>query len=262
MARSRRLAIGLEDRYQIITFYEFKDLAAVAPLAEIRDSLRAFMKVGAIKGTIILGEEGFNSTVAGEPDAIRRFIDAAERVLDTQLRFKSSFNEVMPFRRVDVKIKPEIVTLKQPVDMSLGSGTHVAPKDWNALITDPDVLLLDTRNDYEFQNGTFQNAINPKTEKFSDLPAFVAENLDPAKHKKIAVFCTGGIRCEKFAPYLMKLGFEDVYQLDGGVLKYLEETSADESLWEGECFVFDDRITVDRMLRKGIGPDYSQGEKD
>jgi UPF0176 protein len=252
----------LEHRYQIITFYEFKDLAAVAPLAEIRDSLRAVMKAGTIKGTIILGEEGFNSTVAGEPDAISSFVPAVERILDTKLRFKSSFNEVMPFRRVDVKVKPEIVTLKQPVDISLGSGTHVEPKDWNAVISDPDVFLLDTRNDYEFQNGTFRCAINPKTEKFSDLPAFVAENLDPEKHKKVAVFCTGGIRCEKFAPYLVRLGFENVYQLEGGILKYLEEMPAEESLWEGECFVFDDRITVDQTLSKGIGRDYSQGEKD
>lgn len=252
----------MESKYQIITFYEFKDLAAVAPLVDIRDALRARMKENNVKGTIILSDEGYNSTVAGAPDAIAVFVREAERILETRLKFKSSFNDVMPFRRVDVKIKPEIVTLKRPVDISLGTGTHVDPKDWNALISDPDVLVLDTRNHYEFRSGTFRNAIDPNTKKFSDLPSFVAANLDPEKHKKVAMFCTGGIRCEKFAPYLVGLGFENVYQLEGGILKYLEETRAEESLWVGECFVFDDRVTVDQRLKKGSGPDHSQGADD
>lgn len=252
----------MERKYQIITFYQFKNLAAVAPLVDIRDRLRALMRELGINGTVILGEEGFNSSVAGDPNAVEEFVEKAGRILGTRLKVKSSFNHAMPFRRVDVKIKPEIVTLKQPVDISLGTGTHVESKNWNRIISDPEVFVLDTRNDYEFQNGTFRNAVNPKTTKFSELPTFVSENLDPDKHKKIAMFCTGGIRCEKFAPYLVGLGFEEVYQLEGGILKYLEETSADESLWEGECFVFDDRITVDEDLRKGTGPDYSQGERD
>lgn len=251
----------MANRFQIITFYEFKDLAAAAPIVEIRDSLRGLMKANAIKGTIILSEEGFNATVAGGPDAITKFVSEAERTLGTRLKYKSSFNDSMPFRRVDVKIKPEIVTLKQPVDISLGTGTHVKPADWNSVISDPEVFVLDTRNDYEFKNGTFRNAVNPTTEKFSELPVFVSENLDPEKHKKVAMFCTGGIRCEKFAPYMVKLGFENVYQLEGGILKYLEEMPADESLWAGECFVFDDRRTVDEKLEKGTGPDYSQLKK-
>jgi UPF0176 protein len=251
----------LERKYQIITFYEFKDLPAIRPLVEIRDALRLMMKTLGVKGTIIIGDEGFNSTVAGEAEAISAFIGRAEELLQTTLRVKSSFGDALPFRRADVKIKPEIVTLKRPVDISLGTGTHVNPTDWNTLISEPGVVVLDTRNDYEFRSGTFRNAVNPETEKFSDLPAFVSKSLDPEVHKKVAMFCTGGIRCEKFAPYLVELGFEEVYQLEGGILRYLEETPTDKSLWEGECFVFDDRVTVDENLKRGTCPDLSQGEK-
>ena len=156
-----------------------------------------------------------------------------------------------------VRIKPEIVTLKLRVEIEKGIGTHVSPRRFNEILRDEEVLLLDTRNDYECQVGTFKNAVNPRTEKFSDLPRFVAENLDPKKHKKVAMFCTGGIRCEKFAPLMKQLGFENVYQLEGGILKYLEEIPEPESLWEGECFVFDERISVDGNLRKGNAADLS-----
>lgn len=244
--------------YQIITFYEFKELEEVGELPAIRDSLKSLMAENSIKGTIILAAEGFNSTVCGRPGDIETFAAAAEHVLETKLRYKSSFHAETPFRKIDVKIKPEIVTLKRPVDIAKGEGTHVRPREWNSIISDPDVVVLDTRNDYEFRNGTFRSAINPRTEKFSELPSFVADNLDPEKHTKIAMFCTGGIRCEKFAPYMKELGFREVYQLEGGILKYLEEIPKDEQLWEGECFVFDERRTVDESLRKGTGPDYSQ----
>ena len=150
------------------------------------------------------------------------------------------------------------MTLKKSVDVSKGEGTHVGATEWNELISDPEVVVIDTRNDYEFRNGTFKRAINPETEKFSDLPKFVAENLDPNVHQKVAMFCTGGIRCEKFVPYVKALGFKEVFQLDGGILRYLEEVPKEASLFEGECFVFDGRRTVDETLRKGIGPDYSQ----
>jgi UPF0176 protein len=249
-----------QERYQIITFYEFKDLGTGAELTLLRITLRDAMKHHFLKGTIIIASEGFNSTLCGEPDAVNGFVAEAEQILNTKIHYKSSFHDRMPFRRVDVKVKSEIVTLKKPVDVSLGTGTHVKPSDWNAVISDPEMFVLDTRNDYEFRNGTFRNAVNPATEKFSELPGFVAENLDPEVHKKVAMFCTGGIRCEKFAPYLVRLGFENVYQLEGGILKYLEEVPAQNSLWEGECFVFDDRITVDENLEKGIGPDFSQEE--
>ena len=247
-------------QFQIITFYEFKRFST-EELPELRASLRNAMAENSIKGTVILAEEGFNSTVCGEPDRLSLFVSAAEKILDTKLDFKASYHDACPFRKIDVKIKPEIVTLKKPVDISKGEGTHVKPENWNEIIADPSVVVIDTRNDYEFQNGTFRRAINPATEKFSDLPRFVEEQLDPEKHDKVAMFCTGGIRCEKFAPYIKGLGFKEVFQLDGGILRYLEEVPADESLFEGECFVFDDRRTVDENLKKGVGPDYSQTTK-
>ncbi|HEX6124022.1 MAG TPA: rhodanese-like domain-containing protein [Pyrinomonadaceae bacterium] len=243
--------------FQIITFYEFKPFSAER-LNELRDELRTVMRLDSIKGTIILAEEGFNATVCGEPIHIRSFVTRAEHILETRLRFKSSFHHATPFRKVDVKIKPEIVTLKREVNISNGEGTHVDARKWNQILSDPSVTILDARNDYEFRNGTFKGAVNPGTEKFSELPDFVAEKLDPKRHEKIAMFCTGGIRCEKFAPYMKQMGFKEVFQLEGGILRYLEEMPEDESLWEGECFVFDQRITVDDKLRKGSTPDYSQ----
>lgn len=242
------------DEIQIITFYEFKKLARIDLL---KSSLTGMMHSLGVRGTILLAEEGFNSTVCGTRDAICSFIPAAESILETKLVYKSSYNEVMPHRKIDVRIRPEIVTLKKPVDIELGKGTHVSSKQWNEVISADDTVILDTRNDYEYRNGTFRGAINPVIGKFSDLPGFVERNLDPKKHKSVAMFCTGGIRCEKFAPYMKQLGFENVYQLDGGILKYLEQTPPEDSLWEGECFIFDDRRTLDENLRQGSGPDYS-----
>lgn len=249
-------------RFQIITFYEFKDLVKVAALAVIKERLKTAMLETDVRGTVILAKEGFNSSVCGMPEQIGEFIARLEEILETKLVYKSSFFENAPLRKIDVKIKPEIVTLRKKVDISMGKGTHVKPRDWNRIISDAETVVLDVRNDYEHRNGTFRGAINPGTEKFSDLPAFVAEELDPAKHKRVAMFCTGGIRCEKFAPYLKQLGFEEVFQLEGGILKYLEETSIEETLWQGECFVFDERVTVDETLEKGVGLDYSQRHKD
>ncbi|HVF46427.1 MAG TPA: rhodanese-like domain-containing protein [Pyrinomonadaceae bacterium] len=244
--------------FQIIAFYEFKDLTAIGELTSMRGQLKdAFVATGA-RGTIIIAVEGYNGMVCGTQDQIKDFIARIERVLHTHLSFKSSFHETAPFRKIDVKIKPEIVTLKQPVNIELGAGTHVPAQEWNEIISDPGTLVLDARNDYEYQSGTFRGAINPGVTKFSDLPAFVAENLDPEEHKRVAMFCTGGIRCEKFAPYLKQIGFEEVYQLEGGILKYLEEARPSETLWQGECFVFDERITVSADLRKGTQSDLSQ----
>ena len=242
--------------FQIITFYQFRTFAQ-DDLALLRALMRDAMKDHEVKGTVIFAEEGFNATVSADPVNMGRFIPLAERLLDAKLDYKSSFHTDAPFRKIDVKIKPEIVTLKRPVDISKGEGTHVSPAQWNEIISDPSVVVLDTRNDYEYKNGTFPRALNPSTEKFSDLPDYVEANLDPVRHPKVAMFCTGGIRCEKFAPYMKERGFE-VFQLQGGVLRYLEETSGEESMWKGECFVFDDRRTIDEKLRKGSGPDYSQ----
>jgi UPF0176 protein len=247
---------------QIIAFYEFKDMAALGELAELKAELKDIcMNVG-VRGTIILANEGYNGMVCGAPAQVADFVSRAEALLDTTLSAKSSFHEKAPFRKIDIKIKPEIVTLKKAVDISLGTGTHVDAREWNRLLADPETLVLDARNDYEYQAGSFKGALNPGVRKFSDLPAYVAEHLDPQQHRRVAMFCTGGIRCEKFAPYMKQAGFEEVFQLDGGILRYLESTPADENLWEGECFVFDERITIDKDLNKGKAPDYSQRHAD
>ncbi len=243
---------------QIIAFYEFKDMADIGPLPEVRAALKQAVIDKNVRGTIIIANEGYNGMICGQTNAVREFINAIEAILRTTLAYKSSFHKTAPFRKIDVKIKPEIVTLKRPVDISLGKGTHVKPAEWNALISDPETVVLDTRNDYEYKTGTFRGAVNPDVSKFSDLPEFVEKNFDPDKHKRIAMFCTGGIRCEKFAPYMKQLGFAEVFQLEGGILKYLEETSSEGTMWEGECFVFDERITVDANLNKGTGADHSQ----
>ena len=245
----------MSDDIEIISFYEFRPMNG---LDEIKLALKAAMREYVVRGTIILAEEGFNGMICGTSAAIADFLAAFEKVLDGRIVVKSSFHTAAPFRKIDVKIKPEIVTLKREVDMSLAAGTHVDAKEWNELIADPATLVLDARNDYEYRTGTFRGAVNPQTRKFSELPDFVAENLDPERHQRVAMFCTGGIRCEKFAPYLKQVGFREVYQLEGGILKYLEKVAADESLWEGECFVFDERVTVDHDLKKGGQPDHSQ----
>jgi UPF0176 protein len=248
----------MSNRFQVISFYEFTPLGSADVLLRLKAELREALLKHNVFGTIIIAEEGFNANLCGPPDQIGQFIQQIESLLETRIEPKTSFSERSPFRKHEVRIKPEIVTLKQAVDSSLGAGTHVDPKDWNEIISDPEVLVLDTRNDYEFRSGTFRNAVNPETTKFSELPRFVEEKLDPAQHKKIAMFCTGGIRCEKFVPFMKERGFSEVFQLRGGILKYLEEIPADQRLWEGECFVFDERITLNEMLEKGSSPDLSQ----
>ncbi len=238
--------------FQIITFYEFKRLEN---LPELKQILKSEMDEHNIRGTILIAAEGFNATIAGLTVDIARFIKAAERIFESQLKYKSSFHSERPFLKAKVRIKREIVALRHAVKIEKGIGTHVSAQEWNDIIADEETIVLDARNDYEVKIGTFRGAINPKTEKFSDLPAFVRENFDPQKHKKIAAFCTGGIRCEKFAPLLVEMGFENVYQLDGGILKYLEDVSPESSLWQGECFVFDDRIAVDHQLNAGQSAD-------
>ena len=246
-------------QFKIAAFYKFVDLSRV-DLPALRDRIRKAMQEQDVIGTVILAGEGINSTVCARENDIDRFVIEISKLLCTDLNPKYSYTDTPPFRKIDVKIKPEIVTLKKEVDIDLGQGTHVAPHAWNEIISDPEVIVLDTRNDYEFHTGTFERAINPGTEKFSELPEYVAENLDPAKHKKVAMFCTGGIRCEKFAPYMRSLGFENVYQLEGGILKYLEEVPPSEQRWKGECYVFDTRVTVDNSLKPGNSSDLSQGE--
>ncbi|GAB6069326.1 rhodanese-related sulfurtransferase [Thiomicrorhabdus hydrogeniphila] len=215
--------------------------------------LLSFMHAYNVRGTLLLAHEGINGTVAGsraDIDALLDFLQKDERLAN--ISFKESFVDEMPFLRTRVKLKKEIVTMGvEGIDPKRSVGTYVKPKDWNALISDPDVVLVDTRNDYEVQVGTFKNALNPNTESFRQFPKYVKDNLDPSKNKKVAMFCTGGIRCEKSTAYLKEQGFEEVYHLEGGILKYLEEVPEQDTLWEGECFVFDERVTVNHALEKG-----------
>ncbi|MGI8466908.1 MAG: rhodanese-related sulfurtransferase [Pyrinomonadaceae bacterium] len=237
-----------ETNIQIITFYQFKRLEN---LSEIKTILKSAMDEFSALGTIIIAGEGFNATVAGLPPDIEKFVEILETIFETELIYKSSFHTERPFLKAKVRIKNEIVSLRRMVKIERGIGTHAKSADWNEIISDENTIILDARNDYEIEAGTFKGAINPNIEKFSDLPKFIEENFSSEKHRRIAMFCTGGIRCEKFAPFLKEKGFENVYQLEGGILKYLEETPETESLWEGECFVFDDRIAVDKTLRRG-----------
>ena len=220
---------------------------------EIKTPLLNVMEKNDVKGTLLLALEGINGTIAGSKtgiDNVLAFINADERL--SGVSFKCSYHQENPFQRTKVKLKKEIVTMGvEGIDPNLTVGTYVKPKDWNALISDPEVLLIDTRNDYEIEIGTFENAVNPNTETFREFPEYVAKNLDKTKHKKVAMFCTGGIRCEKSTAYLKEQGFEDVYHLEGGVLKYLEEVPEQDTMWQGECFVFDGRVAVNHDLERG-----------
>lgn len=230
--------------YKFVTLDNFR---------EIRDPLLDFCSANDIMGTLLLASEGINGTVSGprhSVDALLKYLRRDDRLAD--LEFKESYDGAQPFYRMKVKLKKEIVTMGvEGIDPNQVVGTYVEPKDWNDLISDPEVTLVDTRNDYEFDIGTFEHAINPNTETFREFPAYVAEHLDPGKNKKVAMFCTGGIRCEKSTAYLKEQGFEEVYHLKGGILKYLEEVPKEQSLWKGECFVFDNRVAVNHNLEKG-----------
>ena len=220
---------------------------------EIQGPLRIFLDSLNIRGTLLLAKEGVNGTIAGDNDSIMKSLDYLqkdERLVG--LEYKFSYSEKPPFKRLKVKLKKEIVTLGvSDIDPIFSSGTYVKPADWNELINDPDVVLIDTRNNYEFEIGSFKGSINPNTETFREFPAYTKNNLEKYRDKKIAMFCTGGIRCEKSTAYLKSKGFKNVFHLQGGILKYLEEVKEDESLWEGECFVFDDRVAVKHNLELG-----------
>ncbi|MGZ8188957.1 MAG: oxygen-dependent tRNA uridine(34) hydroxylase TrhO [Methylosarcina sp.] len=237
-------------RIIVCAMYKFVSLNNFQAL---RQPLLKVMEENGIRGTLLLAGEGINGTVAGSRegiDALLKWLKNDSRLAN--IDYKESFAEALPFNRPKVKLKKEIVTLGiEGIDPNRVVGTYVSADDWNALIADPEVLLIDTRNDYEYRVGTFKNAVNPKTESFRDFPDYVKENLDPEKHKKVAMFCTGGIRCEKSTAFLKEQGFEEVYHLKGGILKYLEEVPEQETLWQGECFVFDERVTVNHQLQKG-----------
>ncbi len=210
-----------------------------------------------IKGTLLLAEEGINGTIAGLPDDIHQILNflRTNPLFENKfsdLEHKESYADEHPFYRMKVKLKKEIVTLGVAgVSPTNKVGTYVKPEDWNALISDPEVFLIDTRNDYEVDIGTFKGAIDPKTTTFREFPNYIAQHFDKTKHKKVAMFCTGGIRCEKASSYMMDQGFEEVFHLQGGILKYLETVPETESMWQGECFVFDQRVAVKHNLAVG-----------
>jgi UPF0176 protein len=236
--------------FVVAALYKFTTLN---DYVDLRDKVLAQLKRDDIRGTLLLAEEGINGTIAGTKQSVEAFLDwlqADHRFAG--IDYKLSYHSAPPFHRTKVKLKKEIVTMGiDGIDPNDVVGTYVEPKDWNALLNDPDTIVIDTRNEYEYGIGSFENAINPHTETFREFPAYVEKNLDPTKHKKVAMFCTGGIRCEKASAYMKQQGFEEVYHLKGGVLKYLEHIDNENSLWNGECFVFDDRVAVDQNLDKG-----------
>jgi UPF0176 protein len=233
---------------KIAAFYQFSPLS---DLPALQDALLGRLNDLGIKGSVLLAHEGINGTIAGEAEKLDTALSSISNITGcSALHPKFSFSNDMPFRRMKVRLKKEIVTIG-PVKANPNEkvGTYVSAQDWNALIDDPDVILIDTRNSYEFKVGSFKGAIDPGTESFGEFPEFVRQSLGNAKHKKIAMFCTGGIRCEKASSFMLNEGFTEVYHLKGGILKYLEDVRPEESLWNGACFVFDERVAVGHQLK-------------
>ncbi len=240
--------------YLTIAFYQFITLDNKN---SIQEKIQIFCGVNNIKGTILLADEGINGTISGRENNIRNFLQFVKKEsflsgIFSQLEHKESWATKNPFYRMKVRLKKEIVALGvDGVSPTKKVGKYVKPEDWNNLISDPNTIIIDTRNNYEVDIGTFKNAINPNIATFRELPNFVENNLKPKTRKKIAMFCTGGIRCEKATSLMIEKGFQDVYHLKGGILKYLETIDKDKSLWEGECFVFDERVAVTHGLNEG-----------
>ncbi|USQ13937.1 rhodanese-related sulfurtransferase [Legionella lytica] len=233
----------------IASFYKF---VPINDYESMRKLLLSQMIAHKIKGTIILAAEGINGSFAGSREEIDRFYQHIRQ--DTRLadlRFKETIDKENPFEKAKIKLRKEIVAMGiNNVDPLKTVGTYLSPEEWNVLIQDPEVILIDTRNDYEYDLGTFKNAINPNTENFRNFPEYVEQQLLDKKDKKIAMFCTGGVRCEKSTAYLKDLGFPEVYHLQDGILHYIETMPKEKSLWEGQCFVFDNRMAVDEDLAR------------
>jgi UPF0176 protein len=227
----------------IAAFYRF--LALEAPAA-LRDELRVTFAATDLRGTTLIAPEGINGTMAGSTETIEHLLSVlAERTGLSRSEVKFSTAEAAPFRRLKFKLKREIITFRNATVDPARPGQYVDPDHWNALLADPEVLLLDTRNTYETAIGTFAGAVTPPLDTFSDFSDYVSDNLDPAKHRKVAMFCTGGIRCEKASAYMLQQGFPEVYHLKGGILKYLELVPEETSQWQGACYIFDERVSVD-----------------
>jgi UPF0176 protein len=239
--------------HRVAAFYQF---AALPDFRELREPLRAVCAGLKLKGSVLLAHEGINGTLAGQPEAIAALVEELQcgalfRGRLDNLELKFSHAAAMPFQRLKIRLKKEIVTLSDShTDPTRQVGVYVDPTDWNALIAGPDTLVIDTRNAFEVAMGTFSGAVDPGIRSFGQFKDFAARHLDPAKHRRIAMFCTGGIRCEKASAYLLAHGFAQVYHLKGGILGYLEGVSQAESRWRGECFVFDDRVALGHGLRE------------
>jgi len=228
----------------VAAFYHFFDFA---DYTQRQAELLQLLKEHNIKGSILIASEGFNGTISGTRENIDAVL-AHLRTLGGDFEHKESFFNKQPFGKAKVRLKKETISIGEPCPPGI-RGEYVDAKDWNALISDPDTIVLDTRNTYETHLGTFERAIDPGTRNFRQLPDFVRKHLGDKKHKKIATFCTGGIRCEKFTAWMKNEGFENVYHLKGGILKYLEDIPESKSLWNGECYVFDERVAVGHGLK-------------
>jgi UPF0176 protein len=244
---------------KVAAFYQF---AALPDFRELREPLRALAAGHGLKGSVLLAHEGINGTVAGTAADIDALIGELQhgvlfggRLDNLELKFSTATE--MPFQRLKIRLKKEIVTLGSAVDPTRQVGTYVEPSEWNELIASPDMLVIDTRNAFEVAMGTFEGAVDPGIRSFGQFKEFAAQQLDPAKHRKIAMFCTGGIRCEKASAYLLAHGFDEVYHLKGGILRYLEGVPETESRWRGECFVFDERVALGHGLREHKSNDGS-----
>lgn len=252
--------------FQIVTFYKFtQPQISEEELKPLRDLIYNKLQELEIKGTILIAKEGINGTISSKNDAQQSHrLQEAYDFIQTQPQLgkitngKYSTAKFNPFKKLKIKVRPEIVTFGLgEIDVVNNTGKHVNAQEWNQLLNDPEVLVIDTRNDFEYKMGTFKNAVNPNTKTFRELPEFVAATMKNTQHKKVAMCCTGGVRCEKSTAYLKDLGFEEVYQLEGGILNYFEEIDPKESLWQGRCFIFDDRIAVDQNLTPvGVPEDH------
>ena len=236
--------------FLVAALYHF---VSVPHFAELRAPLQSLCEEYDVRGTLLLAHEGINGTIAGPADGIRTVLSFLRRQPEfSALEHKESWASEMPFLRLKVRLKKEIVTMGvEDIDPNRSVGTYVAPEDWNALISDPDTIVIDTRNDYETAIGMFKGAVDPNTKTFREFPDWVRENTGLHNKPKIAMYCTGGIRCEKATAFMKEQGFDEVYHLKGGILKYLEEVPPEESLWEGACFVFDERVSVLHGLEEG-----------
>jgi UPF0176 protein len=249
--------------YKVAALYQF---VALPDFRELKDPLHKLCLDLGIKGTLLLAHEGINGTVAGLDGAIDTLMAELRdgplfggRLDNLELKFSAASE--MPFGRMKVRLKKEIVTLGDPqVDPTRRVGTYVSPAEWNTLLEEPGIVLLDTRNDFEVEMGTFDGAIDPRIKRFSEFKDFVRTELDPKQHRKVAMFCTGGIRCEKASSYMLAQGFDEVFHLKGGILKYLEDVPEARSRWKGECFVFDERVALGHGLVERSGEAGEQAD--